>query len=194
MRKKYKIVALIGKAGSGKDTILNRLIENNEGFNKIISCTTRPPRDKEKDGFAYRFLTDKEFAERVLCGDMIEATIFRDWVYGTSYKSLDINKINIGVFNPDGVESMLYNPDIELQVFYITCSDKIRLIRQLNREDNPDIDEIFRRYKADEDDFSVLDFELDEKWFKAVFDFIPIKNEKESDLKNAERTILENIV
>ena len=60
---------------------------------------------------------------------MVEAAIFNDWVYGTAYDSLDIDKVNIGVFNPAGIESMLHLPNIDLQIFYIQCSDKERLIR-----------------------------------------------------------------
>ena len=64
--KKYKIVALIGKAGSGKDTLLQNLIDDNKGWNEIISCTTRPPREGEKNGVNYYFLSDEEFAAKVL--------------------------------------------------------------------------------------------------------------------------------
>jgi len=35
---------------------------------------------------------------------MLEATIFNNWCYGTSIDNLDINAINIGVFNPEGIE------------------------------------------------------------------------------------------
>jgi len=192
--KKFKIIALIGKAGSGKDTLLQHLLKNNEAFNEIISCTTRPPREGEKDGFAYKFLTDEEFAARVIAGEMIEAAIFRDWVYGTPYDSLDIDKINVGVFNPSGIETMKWNKNIDLQVFYVVCSDKERLIRQLNRESEPDIDELFRRYQTDREDFFDLDFELEEDFFKADFNFIPIKNESPNDLQECVRTIMENIV
>lgn len=192
--KKFKIIALIGKAGSGKDTLLQRLLKDNEAFNEIISCTTRPPREGEKDGFAYKFLTDEEFAARVIAGEMIEAAIFRDWAYGTPYDSLDIDKVNIGVFNPSGIETIKWNKNIDLQVFYVVCSDKERLIRQLNRESEPDIDELFRRYQTDREDFFDLDFELEGDFFKADFNFIPIKNESPNDLQECVRTIMENIV
>lgn len=181
--KKIKIVALIGKAGSGKDTLLQNLVDDNKEWNEIISCTTRPPREGEKDGVNYHFLEPVDFAAKVLQGEMVEAAVFNDWVYGTAYDSLDIDKINIGVFNPAGIESMLHLPDIDLQVFYIQCSDKERLIRQLQREKNPDIDEIFRRYKADREDFAELEF-----------NYYKVYNETEGDLYLCERAILENIV
>ena len=44
----FKIVALIGEAGSGKDTIMQRILASSPlAFNEIISCTTRPMREGE---------------------------------------------------------------------------------------------------------------------------------------------------
>ena len=80
---------------------------------------------------------------------MIEATVFNTWCYGTSIKNLNSNKLNIGVFNPEGVEILQESKDIDLTVVYIIAKDKVRLLRQLNREENPDCDEIIRRYTTD---------------------------------------------
>ena len=102
------------------------------------------------------YMTPEEFGARVLNGEMLECTEFNKWFYGTSYEALRSDCINIGVFNPAGVESMLHFPDIKVKVFYITASDKTRLLRQLNRESNPDVREIIRRYTADEIDFEDL--------------------------------------
>lgn len=88
---------------------------------------------------------------------MLEATCFNEWFYGTAKSALS-GDINIGVFNPEGIYSLLesHNKDIYLIVYYVLASGKTRLLRQLNREENPDIDEILRRYKADEIDFADL--------------------------------------
>ena len=61
---KYKIVALIGEAGSGKDTILQDLLQNSN-FNEIISYTTRPPRDGEINGKNYFFISPEEFLDKI---------------------------------------------------------------------------------------------------------------------------------
>lgn len=153
-----KIVALMGEAGSGKDTILHSIMEKYPSyFNEIISCTTRPPREGEKEGVNYYFLSIDEFTKKVLNGDMLEATEFNDWHYGTDRESLTIDKINIGVFNPEGVRCLQEDDNIELYVFYVRAAGKQRLLRQLNREENPDVNEIIRRYKADTEDFHFLD-------------------------------------
>ena len=51
----------MGKAGSGKDTLLKTLLQTSpfNMANPIISCTTRPIRDYEKDGVDYHFLTNE---------------------------------------------------------------------------------------------------------------------------------------
>ena len=152
----FKVIALMGKAGSGKDAILHELIHLLPDTNEIISCTTRPIREGEVHGVNYFYMTPEEFGARVVNGEMIECTEFNNWFYGTSYEALRSNCLNIGVFNPTGVDSLMAYPDIELQVFYITASDKIRLLRQLNREKDPDVHEIIRRFKADEIDFEDL--------------------------------------
>ena len=159
----YKIIALIGEAGTGKDTLMQRILAKYPlAFNEIISCTTRPMREGEVEGVNYFYLTPEEFAGKVLNGEMLEATSFNDWFYGTSYDSLRSDCPNIGVFNPDGIRAMSGMPGIDVTVFKITCTDKIRLLRQLNREENPDVDEIVRRYKTDKEDFFDLEFRYTE--------------------------------
>ena len=158
--KRYQVLALIGKAGAGKDTIQNVTCEAHPGiFHKIISHTTRPPRDNEIDGKDYHFTDIPDFTRRMLSCDMLEATEFRGWFYGTSMESLDEDKVNIGVFNPAGVSALLETPGIDVKVIYVDADDKTRLLRYLNRSENPDCAEMCRRYYTDEQDFSDLDFE-----------------------------------
>ena len=171
MEKKYRLVAIMGKSASGKDTIVNKFCEKHKQVHKTISTTTRPPRDYEKDGVDYYFISGEEFAEKVLNFEMIEACDFRDWFYGTELKALDENKINVGIFTPDGVRALREDNRIELLVIYVVSPRKTRLIRSLQREESPDIDEIFRRYKADEEDFSELDF-----------DFYPLANTEKNSI------------
>ena len=152
---KYKIIALMGKAGSGKDTVLRKLMKlYPDKLHEIVSCTTRPPREGEKNGINYYFLSVDEFTKKILNGEMLEATMFNDWHYGTMKQALDSEKWNIGVFNPDGIRCLQEDPEIELVTYWICASNKTRLIRQLEREADPDIHEIIRRFKTDEEDFS----------------------------------------
>lgn len=156
------ILAIMGKAGSGKDTLLKALLKEpafKDSASPIISCTTRPIRENEQDGVDYHFLTHEQFTDQIVNGEMLEATVFNDWCYGTSMANLAKDKLNIGVFNPEGVELLRSNSDVNLTLIYIEANDKDRLMRQLMRENNPDVHEIIRRYSADEMDFSEEEIE-----------------------------------
>ena len=149
----YKLIALIGKSGAGKDTVLKELLKQKPDFNEVISCTTRPPREGEVDGINYYFITKEQFFDKMKNNEMLEYCSFNNWYYGTPISSLKKDKVNIGVFNPAGIRELHYNKEINLEIFYITARDKIRLLRQLNREENPNVNEIIRRYDTDTQDF-----------------------------------------
>lgn len=144
-----KIVALFGMAGSGKDTLQNLLAESLD-VNPIVSTTTRPPRDTEIDGEAYHFKTDDNFFD----GGMVEYTQFRGWYYGTPYSSLDRDKVNIGVFNIAGIKQLKRSKVVDVLPIFVSCDDKVRLQRQLDREECPDCEEICRRFMTDKEDFA----------------------------------------
>lgn len=152
--KKYKMIALIGESGSGKDTILKEIIKNDKNniLSPKISYTTRPKRDYEIDGVDYHFVNRKYFLDNIQ--DFFEIVEFNNWYYGSKYIDLSNEKINIGIFDMKGIEEILQDNKIDLIIYYIYANDKIRLIRSLNREENPDINEIIRRYKVDKIDFS----------------------------------------
>lgn len=155
---KYNIIALVGEAGSGKDTIMKGVLEKSPHLHEIVSCTTRPPREGEIDGINYHFMSPEVFGDKVVHGEMLEASCFNDWFYGTGYESLRSDCYNIGVFNPEGIESLLAHPGVAVDVYYVRATDKNRLLRQLNRETDPDVHEIIRRFKADMIDFEELEF------------------------------------
>lgn len=176
----YNIIALIGEAGSGKDRTMQAVLEADPSLHEIISCTTRPMRQGEINGVNYYYYSLTEFKNKINSEEMLEYTIFNNWFYGTSYDSVREDMINIGVFNPDGIKSLLNRNDCNVIVFYITASDKIRLIRQLNREENPDVSEVIRRFLADNNDFDEMPFK-----------YIELKNNKLCDLDYNVKFILD---
>ena len=154
----YKVIALVGESGSGKDTMMKRLLNKAPELHEIVSCTSRPQREGEKHGVNYFYYTPEQFIEKIQNNNMAEWTVFNNWYYGTDINTLVKDKLNIGVFNPSGIMQLLKRDDVHVTVFYIKASDKSRLLRQLNREHKPDVQEVVRRYLADREDFSSLKF------------------------------------
>lgn len=156
---KYKLIVLCGKSGAGKDYLLKKICEKKENKNKInllTSDTTRPKRDYEIDGIDYNFLTPEEFSKK----EHLEWAVFNNWYYGTPYNALRKDRINVAILNPSGVNQLytrnINKQDLEIIVFFIHAEPKIRLIRQMEREKNPDYTEICRRFLTDEEDFKIL--------------------------------------
>ena len=92
---------------------------------------------------------------------MLEATEFRGWFYGTQVSALSEDTVNIGVFNPAGLMALEENSEIELLKIFINASDKTRMLRCLNREKDPNVDEIVRRYQTDKRDLKEYFAETD---------------------------------
>lgn len=177
---KYKIIGIMGKSGSGKDTLMQSVLSKTTSLNEIISHTTRPRREHETDGVQYFFVSPEEFARKILDGEMLEVAEFNDWFYGTSYESLRSDCVNIGVFSPYGIETLLADNRVDLKIVYVIADDKERLLRQLNREEHPNIKEIIRRYGTDENDFSDLGYQPD----------LVLVNENSKDFETASELLL----
>lgn len=180
---KYKIIALIGEAGSGKDFLLRALEAHFPEAHAIVSCTTRPKRENEIDNIDYHFLSYDYFIELTKTGKMLEFADFNGWLYGTQVSALCPDKINIGIFNPEGIRNLLKRKDmIDLQIYYVRAPAKTRLLRQLNRENDPNVEEIIRRFQTDVKDFSNLDF-----------DYINLPNETFDDILDAFHILNRNL-
>lgn len=162
MGKKYKVLALFGKSSSGKSTILEWIVRTQKDMNKIIPYTTREKRDNERNGKDYYFITENEFTSlfKEDRGSLIDIQVFNKWRYATSIDFFMEEKINVGVFNMLSIKHMLIRKEeFDVLPVYIDCYDKIRLIRSILREKNPDCNEICRRFLADEQDFKNIWFD-----------------------------------
>ena len=148
-----KMIILAGKSASGKDTVKQEMLRLNPSLHNVITSTTRPKRDYEQNGVDYFFYTDSEMANKIMDLQMAEAVSFNGWVYGTEYNQILDDKINLGIYNLEGADILSDDPEIDAFVVYLECSDKVRLLRSLNREQNPDVKELIRRYQTDEKDF-----------------------------------------
>ena len=178
---KYKVLAICGEAGSGKDTLATILIEElrarGVAARNTVSYTTRPKRDYEEDGVNYHFVSKEELLKLILEEKILEATEFNDWFYATGIDDLEKDKVNIAVLNPEGIESLSYDNRIDMCIVRCQCYEKTRLIRQLERELDPDIDEIIRRLKADREDFYNFKISNYSNWTTVVFTEIPVWEE-----------------
>ncbi len=83
------LLVLSGPSGVGKTTVAHRLLDANENLKRIVTCTTRAPRDGEHDGVDYHFLDESEFLERLGCGGFLEHAVVYGKYYGTLKSSVN---------------------------------------------------------------------------------------------------------
>lgn len=166
-----KVFCIMGKSGSGKDTIFKEIIKDNSlNLKKIVGYTTRPKRVEENDGVEYNFIDDDMINKFIQKNKVIELrkydTVNGIWYYGT----IDDGQINLQT-NSYIVISTLESYSSFKKYFgsnnviplYIDVDDGIRLQRILNREmseDSPNYKEICRRFIADSEDFSNKNLKL----------------------------------
>ena len=89
MSEKGIIVVLSGFSGAGKGTVLKALLDRYPDYALSVSCTTRAPREGEKNGVNYYFVTDEEFKNMIRENGFYEYACYTDCSYGTPRKYVD---------------------------------------------------------------------------------------------------------
>lgn len=76
-------------SGGGKTTVVQRLLRRDKTLRRVVTATTRAPRDGEKNGRDYHFWTEKQFQSAVKKGQMLEWAKVHAHYYGIPKKSVD---------------------------------------------------------------------------------------------------------
>jgi guanylate kinase len=82
-RQRGNLLVVSGPSGVGKDTIIEKVLTQTPGVVRSISATTRPPREGERDGQDYFFLSLQQFEEAVKAGKFLEYARYGSHYYGT---------------------------------------------------------------------------------------------------------------
>ncbi|MFW5794758.1 MAG: hypothetical protein ACOCV1_04665 [Bacillota bacterium] len=142
------MLILLGPSASGK-TESAKIMINRYPISRVVTCTTRPKRLNEIDGFDYHFLTEAEFLAKKASGFFIETTKYNSYFYGTPKNELGENKFII--LEPKGLESFL-KLDIDLVAIYLKTKEEVRIERMKLRKDK--IEDIHQRIAEDKVEFN----------------------------------------
>ena len=160
------IIVLLGASGSGKSTLEHELARHH-GFEKIISYTTRQPRNNEENGKDYWFIDNDTFREimnRDLFAEHDEYSQNR--LYGT-LKSDYVDGNKVVVLTPNGLRQLKKNcPNEDILTVLVEASLGTRVKRYIDRcgvdkFNFDDKNEIASRVERDYSMFLGLEKEVD---------------------------------
>jgi guanylate kinase len=85
-----KIIVVTAPSGSGKTTMVKKLLEKYPFLDFSVSATTREKRDGEEDGKDYYYISHQEFRQKIAKKAFVEwEEVYSNQFYGTLYSELE---------------------------------------------------------------------------------------------------------
>ncbi len=153
------LLVLSGPAGSGKTTLCDRLVAAHApDLGRVVTCTTRAPREGEVDGVDYHFLSPAVFEATLAAGGFLEHARVHTRLYGL--RAADVDRqlgagrdalVNIDVQGAATLRAAgAADPALagDLVTVFIRVGDPTELRRRLSGRGTDPADEIERRLRV----------------------------------------------
>lgn len=175
------VVFVSGSSGSGKNTVINKLLENNKSYGFITSYTTRAMREGDVEGKNYYFVTKEQFENKIKEGDMLEFDLFSDNYYGIGKEAIAKKLTECDVALKDLTVAGVKNSkervkDNKIVSFFFTVEKK-ELIERLKKRGEKRIKERMKFYTREQkrmfdSDYVIKNVNLDDtlKVIKTLID------------------------
>lgn len=123
------LLIISGPAGTGKGTVVKKVVSSSENYALSVSATTRAPRVGEENGVHYHFLTREAFEEKIQKGEMLEYAEYVGNYYGTPKDRVVelleqgvnvileievVGAMKVKALMPEAVTVLLLPPDFEI--------------------------------------------------------------------------------
>lgn len=165
------LLVLSAPSGGGKTTIARALLAAREDVGFSVSATTRKPRDGERDGIDYYFLSRDEFDRRVAAGEFLEWAEYGVERYGTLRAEVDrvleSGKHVVLDIEVQGAQQVRERCQNLVRVFIIPPS-AAALVERLGGRNTEHPEEIVRRLRR----------AVDELTEAPTYDYIVVNNDR----------------
>ena len=194
-----KLIVISAPSGTGKTTVVKKLLEESANLVASVSYTTRKMRENEKEGLDYFFVGEKTFANMIENDDFLEhATVFGNF-YGTEKKSVSQNiekGINVILeIDWQGAQQIKNRMPSCVMIFLIPPSKEVLLSRLKNRgtDSNQEIENRFNQAVEDLEQSNYFDHVLVNDQLDRVVDEIALFIKGESNKINQSKEVAESL-
>lgn len=156
------LFCILGRTASGKDTLSDEVCKKCR-INKLISYTTRPPRNNYEN--THIFATKEDFINFAANGQIVASTQIGEYYYWSTFEQLQ--ECDLYIINPEGIDfiKQINLPDIKLVTIYIKAPEEERYKRAYIR--CPDVDAFNKRNIAEDEQFTKI--ENEQAWDYIVY-------------------------
>lgn len=149
-----KIIALVGKTSTGKDTVM-RYIREAYGIDQIVSYTTREKRVSEEDGREHFFISEEEM-DRLFANknDLLAYATFKNTGirYCTTTEGVSDDAVFTYIINPIALAEMKNRrPDVEIISILLYLDE--RIIKKRAHKRGESLEKIEERLGSERDEF-----------------------------------------
>ena len=149
-KKTGQIIVISAPSGAGKGTVIGKLLErDNKSRWLSVSATSRKPREGEKEGVNYYYLTEDDFKEKIDDNFFLEYTNYAGNYYGTPKKYIK-EKIDQGIdvileIEIEGASNIKKLLPESIFIFIMPPSIKT-LVKRLKKRNTDSNDKLMERF------------------------------------------------
>ena len=172
------IIVISGPSGVGKGTVVNMLINRMRDAVLSVSCTTRAPREGEKEGKNYFFISRNTFEKMIAEGGFLEYSNHFENYYGTPRffveQKIAEGKAVVLEIEVDGARRVREQFPENSLLLMIAPPSREELVRRLRLRGTEDEELIARRLER-------ADYEMSRSSF---YDYTIINDDLEETVEN----------
>ena len=199
------IIVISAPSGTGKSTLIKKLLEKYNNIKLSVSCTTRQPREGEVNGVDYYFISQEDFDNKIKNNEFLEYAGVYEKSYGTLKSEIENkNKENEVILDIDCVGKDLVLNQIKDKTKIITifiCPPSIKEVKnRLINRGTDSLEKIEKRMKNikeiishyNEYDYFIIndDLELAFNELCSIIEYKRIQNKDKNKIDNFIKNLL----